>query len=303
MRRCVSLVLPLTIAVLASCASPSPSAMRAESAPSGKAGVVSPSALPSSKVALAAITGQVTAPSSLVAAGGLNLIGNDGSSMVAAGAGNMVAAGGGNMVAAGAGNMVAAGAGNLITDGGSTYRLAQAAALGFKPVPRARVYLTLGDQVLPIAPVETDEQGNYRFPKVPAGITYQVSVAIITKDNKPGRLTSLVKADAKGAVADVTPITTMVCAVVVGDKKEIGKVDPETLRKTTEAVEAAAVKMASAGASPTCCRPTRPKHATCSTCACSPPSASWRCCPSCGCGHCACASWAGARSSVATCSG
>ena len=104
MRSCVSLVLPLTIAVLASCASPSPSAMRAESAPSGKAGVVSPSALPSSKVALAAITGQVTAPSSLVAAGGLNLIGNDGSSMVAAGAGNMVAAGGGNMVAAGGGN-------------------------------------------------------------------------------------------------------------------------------------------------------------------------------------------------------
>ena len=193
---------------------------------------------------IASITGTVTAPASLVAAGGLNLIGADGGSLVAAGAGNLVAAGAGNLVAAGAGNLVAAGpsraslrSGAFLRPGdrGGNYALAQAAAPpGFKPVARARVYLTAGDAVLPIAPVETDDQGNYRFPKVPSGLTYQVVVSIITPAGKTGRLAALVQPDAKGAVADISPVTTMVCAAVVGTKTSLGHVDPASIKAATD---------------------------------------------------------------------
>ncbi len=251
MTRRASLVL-LAVLLATSCASPAnpPSTSKAPSAGAGtSAKVTTPPPAPSGSGAastlpgtgadtapvitaprtITAIAGTVTAPANLVAAGGLNLIGADGATMVAAGAGNLVAAGAGNIVAAGAGNLVAAGAGN--------YSLAQAATPpGFKPVARARVYLTSGDAVLPIAPVETDDQGRYRFPQVPSGVTYQVVVSIITPAGKTGRLASLVKPETTGAVADVSPFTTMVCASVVGQKKALGDIDPAGFKAAAEEI-------------------------------------------------------------------
>lgn len=266
MNRRLSLAL-LAAVSLAACASPAPNTPRASGSgtiskttpgpvgPSaGNGGANNPTSGPSTAGstapvlaplrAVTAIAGTVTAPASLVAAGGLNLIGADGATLVAAGAGNMVAAGAGNLVAAGAGNIVAAGAGNLISDDGSNivaagagnYALKAAGTGAFLPVPRARVYLTAGDVVLPIAPVETDEDGNYTFPKVPAGVTYQVVVSVITPAGKTGRLASLVRPDEKGAVANVSPVTTMVCAATVGTKKGLGDVDPSALKAATDAV-------------------------------------------------------------------
>lgn len=184
---------------------------------------------------LAPLSGIVVAPATLVAAGGGNLIGLDGSAMIAAGAGSLIGMDGSTLVAAGGGNLVGNDGASLVAAGGGNYVLSQAAN---RPITRARVALAIGGKLLPIAPVETDENGAYRFPSVPTGVTCQVVVAIKTPGGGIGRLMSLAKASAGGTVVNVSPATTMVTAAVVGKMEAIGEIDPVVFQAATKQAEA-----------------------------------------------------------------
>jgi hypothetical protein len=161
-------------------------------APGG--GVTSSLAAPT----LAQISGSVTVPLAQTAGHG----------------GNIIAQGGGNIIAQGGGNIIAQGGGNVISPNGSNFHIAQVATNVH--LAHTLVYLAgsdgkpllLGKKTLNTL---TDAFGNYRFRSVPAGLTYKVVVeAETTHRGQVATLASLVKAAPEGAVADISPATTMV---------------------------------------------------------------------------------------------
>jgi DNA-binding beta-propeller fold protein YncE len=192
-------------------------------APGG--GVTSSLAAPT----LAQISGSVTVPLAQTAGHG----------------GNIIAQGGGNIIAQGGGNIIAQGGGNVISPNGSNFHIAQVATNVH--LAHTLVYLAgsdgkpllLGKKTLNTL---TDAFGNYRFRSVPAGLTYKVVVeAETTHRGQVATLASLVKAAPEGAVADISPATTMVTVKTLKDRKSLGDLDTVGFRKAVEATRVALV--------------------------------------------------------------
>ncbi|MDB5100573.1 MAG: hypothetical protein JWM80_4994 [Cyanobacteria bacterium RYN_339] len=140
----------------------------------------------------------------------------------------IVAAGAGNIVASGAGNIVASGAGNLrgLLD------------VKVSIVAGAKVYLAdaAGNPIPNLASVKTDANGKFTIPDVPPGFTFMVAAEAKTKDGKTATFQTLTKSTELGATADISPSTALVTAAVVRDLKngDLGSFNPSAFRTAAE---------------------------------------------------------------------
>ncbi|MDB5095801.1 MAG: type sorting protein [Cyanobacteria bacterium RYN_339] len=211
---------------IASCSGPAAaptksSAKAGDSGPSGAAQLTSPAAT-------TLLTGAVTVPAAIVAQGGGNIVAQGGGNIVAQGGGNIVAQGGGNFIDPN-GNITG---GSLISPNGGTYALMATR----KDVPLANTQVALllpNGQLLkrngkPLV-VRTGAGGVYRFQNLPVGVTFQVIVLAATEGGKPARLKALARASAEGAVADVSPASTLVTGRAVKNKSKLGDLDLASL--------------------------------------------------------------------------
>lgn len=196
------------------------------------------------------ITGAVKLPSTMVAAGAMNLVAAGSMNLVAAGSMNLIAAGGMNLVAAGSMNMVAAGSMNLVAagsmnQGGGPAGLVAAGSmnydlLGIVNEPRGGVVVflcdALGRPVPGLPPVSTDASGAYQIPNVPAGFTLSVNALVPYVDGSRGLLASLVHTgDAGGADIDAGTTVTSIRACSGRPNADLGDFDQARFRAASDA--------------------------------------------------------------------
>ena len=172
-------------------------------------------------VARSVVTGVARGPRFLegrvLPTGGAHVVGHDGGAVLPTGGGNVVPTGGGHLRAPAFG----------------------VRAVGERPIAKAQAFLAdaAGQPYPTLAAVETDAEGRFTFPDVPAGHTFMVVVAVRdTGRGKDATLQTLVKSSALGASTTVDAATSLVTlAVTEGQGGALGELNPATFRTATEA--------------------------------------------------------------------
>lgn len=154
-------------------------------------------------IVVMALSGSVTAPAGIVAAGGGNVI--------AAGSGNLIGQAGGNVIASGGGNMAAR----------------AVMALAESPIAGAEVFLAdaAGKQIPGLQTTRTDAQGRYQLFNVPKGYTFVVSVRVKTAAGQDAALQTLTRPADRSVLADVSTATTVLTAAAVNGQADLGALD------------------------------------------------------------------------------
>lgn len=154
-------------------------------------------------IVVMALSGSVSAPSGIVAAGG----------------GNVIAAGSGNLIGQAGGNVIAAGSGNL------TPRAVL--ALAESPLAGAEVYLAdaAGKQIPGLQTTRTDAQGRYQLFNVPKGYTFVISVRVKTAAGREAALQTLARPADRSVQANVSTATTVLTAAAVNGQADLGALD------------------------------------------------------------------------------
>jgi hypothetical protein len=154
-------------------------------------------------IVVMALSGSVTAPAGVVAAGG----------------GNVIAAGSGNLIGQAGGNVIAAGSGNL------TSRVVL--GLAESPLAGAEVFLAdaAGKPIPGLQTTRTDAQGRYQLFNVPKGYTFVISVRVKTAAGKDAALQTLTRPAGRSVMADVSTATTVLTAAAVNGQADLGALD------------------------------------------------------------------------------
>lgn len=154
--------------------------------------------------------------------------------------GRVLPTGGGHVLPTGGGNVLPTGGGNVVPTGGGNL----AAAFGLQavteaPIAGAKAYLAdaAGQPFPTLAAVETDAEGRFTFPAVPAGHTFMVVVDVRdTARAKDATLQTLVRSSELGASTTIDAATSLVTlAVTEGQGGALGDLNPSTFRTATEA--------------------------------------------------------------------
>jgi hypothetical protein len=154
-------------------------------------------------IVVMALSGSVTAPAGVVAAG----------------AGNVIAAGSGNLIGQAGGNVIAAGSGNLTSRA--------LLGLGESPLAGADVFLAdaAGKAIPGLQTTRTDAQGRYRLFNVPKGYTFVVNVRVKTAAGREAALQTLARPADRSVTADVSTATTVLTAAAVDGQADLGALD------------------------------------------------------------------------------
>ncbi|MEB3328955.1 MAG: SMP-30/gluconolactonase/LRE family protein, partial [Candidatus Sericytochromatia bacterium] len=151
------------------------------------------------------LAGVAKSPASLLATNGGGIISSNTAGLISNNAGGLISNNAGGLISNNAGGLISNNAGGYRLFGsGPVYYSLQAEEL--LPVTRRRAVLLDGARrrVRGVAPVETDDQGRFRFENVPPGNNWAVEVQL-----DGFILTGLGNADLKDAL-EVTPTTTIV---------------------------------------------------------------------------------------------
>ncbi len=171
------------------------------------------------------VTGVAKAPRNLIGrvlpTGGSNIVGNNGAKVLPTGGANVLPTGGANLA------------------GSTGDGLRRLLAVDEQPLGKAQVFLAdaAGQPYPSLAPVETDAEGRFSFPAVPAGYTFMVVVAARdTKRDKDVTLQTLVKSSELGASTAIDSASSLVTlAVTEGQGGALGDLNVASFRTATEA--------------------------------------------------------------------
>ena len=212
------------------------SAPTAAPTPTAAAATTSPSVAP---VAAVALEGTLVVPAGIVAVAASSLVSDQTGSLVSDQVGSLVSDQTGSLVSDQTGSLVSDQTGSLVSDRvGSWHLLASSEAA----LANTAVYLAdASSRPLPrLKPAQTDANGHYTFPRVPAGFNFQVVAVVRTPAGKLGRLATLAKAgDTTAAIS--TASTIVASGVLANDGKPLGHLDDVQFK---QAVQEATTKIA-----------------------------------------------------------